>query len=275
MRTVPRKFHFIFGLREQKEPFHLVWYLCLKSCLEVNKPDNIFFHYKNEPYGEWWEKIKPYLDLVPLGEHVDTGLDESKYDRHEEGRFIKRFGFQYAHHADVLRLQILEREGGVYADIDTLFVRPYPDEFYDSECLLGEEVSDDEEMTLCNAVIIAKPNSHFITKWLKTTHIVFDGSWNRHSCVEAARLSVSHPELVRVIDKRHFFHFDCSVEGLANLFAKNLEYPDDLYSIHLWSHVWWNKNRVDFTRFHAGMLNEAFIRKVDTSFNRIARRFLD
>lgn len=46
---IPRLFHFVFGLKEQAEPFHLAYYLCFKSCLEVNKPKAIHFYYKNEP----------------------------------------------------------------------------------------------------------------------------------------------------------------------------------------------------------------------------------
>jgi len=60
---VPRVFHFVFGLRPQTVPFHLVYYICLKSCLEVNKPETILFHYQNEPWGRWWDRIKPLLTL--------------------------------------------------------------------------------------------------------------------------------------------------------------------------------------------------------------------
>jgi hypothetical protein len=271
----PKRFHFIFGLKDQIDEFHIVWYVCLKSCLEVNQPDQIYFHYKNEPHGPWWEKIKPYLTLIKLDTEFKSGLDESKYLDHKEGEFILRHGFEYAHQADVIRLQILAREGGVYADIDTLFVRPYPDQYYLEECLLGKELSYGTDVSLCNAVIMAQQNAPFINAWLANLFEVFDGTWNRHSCVEAAKLSIVHPEWVQVIDKHHFFNFDCTVEGLAEIFAKSVEIPQDLYSIHLWSHMWWDETRIDFVRFHSGMLTENFINTVDTTFNLIARRYLD
>ena len=47
--AMPRIFHFVFGLREQNEPFHLAHYLCLESCRHVNQPQAIWFHYANEP----------------------------------------------------------------------------------------------------------------------------------------------------------------------------------------------------------------------------------
>ena len=46
---IPNIFHFVFGLKEQTEPFHLMYYLCLASCIEVNTPDKVCFHYHHEP----------------------------------------------------------------------------------------------------------------------------------------------------------------------------------------------------------------------------------
>ncbi len=52
--------------------------------------------------------------------------------------------------------------------------------------------------------------------------------------------------------------------------------PDftDIYSMHLWAHLWWDEGRTDFTDFHAGLLTEAFIRSEDTTYNVLARQFL-
>ena len=45
-------------------------------------------------------------------------------------------------------------------------------------------------------------------------------------------------------------------------------------SVHLWSHLWWNAQRRDFSRVHAGQLTADHIRTVDTSYNRLARPFI-
>lgn len=274
MSTNAKHFHFVFGLREQNEPFHLAWYLCLRSCIEVNQPDCVSFYYLNEPYGRWWDKIKSKLNLVKISQ-LDTGLDQSKYDQHSEGQFIKMQGLAYAHHADVIRLQVLLQEGGVYADIDSLFVKPYPSSFYQHDCLLGRESADSDELTLCNAVIFSQPESAFIQKWLDEMFEAFDGSWNKHSCALAGALSLKYPELVKVVSPEHFFHFGYTQKGIAELFGMVSPLPDELYSIHMWSHLWWEPHRTDFARFHNGMLTEDFIKKVDTSYNLIARQYLD
>ena len=49
---------------------------------------------------------------------------------------------------------------------------------------------------------------------------------------------------------------------------------DGVISMHLWSHLWWDKRRRDFSRVHAGMLTEDYLRTVDTTYSIAARRFL-
>ena len=45
-------------------------------------------------------------------------------------------------------------------------------------------------------------------------------------------------------------------------------------SFHLWSHLWWSRRRRDFSSFHAGRLTERRVRRLDTTYNVVARRFL-
>ena len=45
--------------------------------IEVNAPDAIHFHYRNEPHGPYWERIRPYLTLHQVGV-IDTGFSASR-----------------------------------------------------------------------------------------------------------------------------------------------------------------------------------------------------
>lgn len=107
----------------------MVYYLCLQSCLRVNKPERILFHYHHEPYGEWWERIKPDLELHQV-EPERFVIDNPAYTQHHEGLFIRANALDYAHQADFLRLKILIEHGGVYADMDTIFVKPLSHHFF-------------------------------------------------------------------------------------------------------------------------------------------------
>ncbi len=273
---IPRIFHFIFGLKEQTEPFHLQHYLCLESCRQVNQPDAIYFHYANEPYGPLWEKIKPHLRLRSVQREA---LPQAAYKRSAEGRLIAQAGWSYAHEADFIRLKVLLEHGGVYADMDTLFVQPYPDHLFRHDCVLGEEGALPDARgvlrpSLCNAVIMARPGAPFVAKWLEDAYEAFDGTWTSHSCQLATQLWEAQPDLVHVVPRRYFYRHPWTRAGIRSLFEHNDPDLRDVFSLHLWNHLWWDEKRTDFTRFHGGALTEDYVRSGTSTYAALARRFL-
>src|ERR1700675_991546 len=138
MAEIPNLSPFVCGLAPQREPMHLVHYLCLESCRRVNSPHTICFHYRHEPHGPWWDRIKAHLTLRRVA-NKSLIPDVARYDATDEGRVIRDSGWTYAHEADFLRLSILLDEGGVYADMDTLFVSPLAAHWFGKPFLIGEE----------------------------------------------------------------------------------------------------------------------------------------
>jgi len=271
-------FHFVFGLRPQTEPLHLAFYLCLESCRRVNQPERMLFHYRHLPHGPWWERIAPHLELRRVDD-APAGFDPARYRETDEGRFIARAGLSYAHEADFIRLDALLEDGGVYADMDSLFVRPYPDSLYRHQCVLGEEPPSIGrhgilQPSLCNAVILAQPQARFIRRWRQASSAVFDGTWSRHSCQEAARLWADAPDDLHVAPQRQFYRFGVGRASFAALFEEDEPDLRGVCSIHLWSHLWWSKERTDFSDFHAGLLTEHYVREAGSTYARLARRFL-
>jgi hypothetical protein len=277
--TVPRVFHFVFGLRLQTEAFHLAHYLCLESCRRVNSPDRILFHYHHEPHGPLWDLIRPELELRQI-EPEGFVRGHPGYLEHDEGKFIQGWDLDYAHQADFIRLRVLGEHGGVYADMDTLFVRPLPDEYYAVRFLIGEEDLSGVEIvgphvrSLCNAVMVSEVGSPFAAHWLERMYEVFDGTWSRHSCQEATELAETRANEVTVVGPTAHFNFPCTASGLRQMFEESWPLPRDLLSMHLWAHTWWSRLRTDFTGFHAGDLTEEYVRRGDTTYANAARRFL-
>ncbi len=276
--TAHRDFHFIFGLREQTEPLHVLHYLCLASCRAVNRPRSIHFHYRHEPYGPWWEKIKPHLQLQRVTHTVD-GFSPARYRDSPEGRLIERLELGYAHEADFLRLDILLAHGGAYADMDTVFVREYPDAWFEESFAIGEENAPPApgrilRPSLCNAVMFARAGAPFAAQWRQRMAEVFDGTWSRHSCEEAARLWQIGQSL-RVLPSVYFCRYGSSIAGLRTLLEESDVAHPDVYSVHLWAHLWWAASRSDFSTVHAGEINETWLRERDCTLANLARRFLD
>ncbi|MBL4672307.1 MAG: PqqD family peptide modification chaperone [Arenicella sp.] len=277
--NIPKIFHFIFGLKEQTEPFHLAYYLCLKSCIEVNKPSALHFYYHYQPYGEYWELIKPHLTLIEV-ELESFVQQNSAYQDHQEGQFIKASKLDYAHQADFIRLKKLIEYGGVYADMDTLFVNPIPDELYQHPFVIGREqdvidsVSKQQKPSLCNALLMSEPNSEFARRWLEASYQSFDGTWSSHSCQQAASLASEFPDKVHVAPQRFFFKHMWTKQGIGTLFEGLDDDFQEVYSMHMWNHLWWDQSRVDFSYFHQGLITEQNIMSLDTTYNVVARRFL-
>jgi hypothetical protein len=269
---IPPIFHFVFGLKRQWKPFHLLHYLCLESCWQVNRPQTIYFHHDHLPYGKYWDRIRDRLTLVKV--ERDDFVSEFAY----KDKGIDRY--RYAHHADFIRLRQLQQYGGVYADIDTLFVHPYPRHLFTHRFVLGREGDIRDEATgetrpsLCNALIMAEVGSDFGRLWLDRSREAFDGTWSNHSTVLPYRLSREHPDWIHVEPPRSFYRYMWTVADLETLFERDESDWEKVYSVHLWSHLWWARKRRDFSLVHAGRFTDQYIKNVDTTFNRVARQFL-
>lgn len=264
---IPNIFHFIFGLREQDEPFHLIYYLCLKSCIHANKPDAVNFHFANEPWGPWWDRIKPSLQLRKI--KPNKFVSEFEY----VDKAIERY--RYAHHADFLRLEILRDEGGIYADIDTLFLENFPQEWLARDFILGaEKPAPGTSGSLCNAWIAAQPNAEFCRLWLDEMEQAFDGSWSNHSTQLPFLIARRRPDLLSVEPEASFYALDYSAEGINDLFMRSVKLPDNAYSLHLWNHLWFDKKRKDFSVFHSDALTVDYVRHANSTYAEKARRYL-
>lgn len=269
---IPNQFHFVFGLKRQTEPFHLIYYLALASCLAVNRPDAVYFYYHWEPHGRYWDLIQEKLILVkiPRVKYVD----EYRYQDHRVARF------KYAHASDFVRLEKLISNGGIYADLDTLFVNPIPHRLYDKPFVLGREKdlydarTHQQQPSVCNAFMMAERNAPFGSLWLNQLTDAFDGSWSNHSTLLPRRLATQYPELVHLEPPRTFYKHMWTREGIHTLLEGLDTDNQDVVSFHLWAHLWWSRWRRDFSSFHGGKMTEDYIRRVDTTYNVVARKYL-
>ena len=149
--TAPRFVHFIFGLDtsgEHPPEFGFIQYLSIVSAYVSLRPERIFFWHYIEPTGDWWKKTRPFITDVRIARAV-TEIFGNPIDN-------------YAHKADILRLEILLKYGGIYLDQDTVIWRNM-DSLLEHECVMGHE-GEGAWVGLGNAVIIAKPGSRFIRR---------------------------------------------------------------------------------------------------------------
>lgn len=220
---IPDNYHFIFlTANSEKKPreFSLINYLAIAACEAVNKPAKITIYYDNEPSGIWWSRAKPYLNCV----RVTT-------PRAVFGNPVKHL----CHVADIMRLDILMEEGGIYLDLDVICLRPLAD-LRDCEVVLGEE----RNVGLCNAVILARPGARFLRRWLGAYRWFSNEDWNTHSVKVPRELAKQFPDEIRVLDHRKFYwpmwypkHLRTFCLGTGSRFS------EQAYCVHLWESVPW------------------------------------
>ena len=267
---IPRLAHFVFGLNPREEPFHLVHYLALASCLERVVPDELHVHCDRLPHGFYWDLIRPRVQLHRVSPvALVSGFAYDPLTQH----------FAYAHHADFIRLEVLARYGGLYADIDTLFLAPIPERCWSAPAVIGREADVTDERgrvraSLSNALIMSEPGGEFVGAWRERTAAAFDGSWSEHSCLLANTLAEELAHAVAIEPQRSFHAFEPTTAGLRSLL---LDPPGELagvVSAHLMAHLWWDEWRRDFLDLHANMIDERWVREADATYAVAARELL-
>jgi hypothetical protein len=99
---VPNVVHFVFGLEQSfgHIKFGLLHYLAILGAAVHIRPQQIKWHYQYVPEGTWWECAKPVLTLHKVDDVT-----------HVHG---KPKAMRVQHKADILRMQIMLNEGGMY-----------------------------------------------------------------------------------------------------------------------------------------------------------------
>ena len=251
---IPNIIHFCFGMDKDfgGKPFSIFHFIAVKSAYEINKPLRIYFYYKYEPEGEWWEAAKRYITLEKI-EPPDT---------------IKgRVGKHYAHKSDVLRLLVLKEKGGIYLDMDTICKKPFSD-LLDNKFVIGKEGKYNKH-GLCNAVMMSEKNAEFINLWLDEYSSFRsqgnDRYWAEHSVTIPYQIAKCHPELLHVECYKSFHYPLYSPLSLKKLFLENNDYKE-AYCHHLWESGSYEK--------YLKNLNKDYILNVSTTYNTLARKYL-
>lgn len=239
--------------------------------MEVVRPDEVFVHCDELPYGVYWDLIRPHVTLHRVTRAAEVGAVAYP---------AAVLPYVYAHHADFVRLDVLMEWGGLYADIDTLFLAPPPDACWTAPAALGLEADVVDEHTgrlrpsASNALLLAEPGARFVQEWRSKMADALDGSWSAHSCFLGHDLARAMPDDVHVEPQRTFHAFAPTAEGLRALLETRVDDITGISSVHLMAHLWWDDSRRDFSRVHARVIDHRWIATSDSTYAVAARRFL-
>lgn len=180
---IPNLIHFVYvGGR----PFGYIHYLAMLTAWTVHRPERLYLHCSTLPAGPWWERIRERVTVNPVPEVREVFGNAVVYP---------------AHQADVIRLEQLQRLGGIYLDLDVVSIRSL-DPLRNHDFVMGMEAGTG----LCNAVIMARNDSAFLARWWASYRDFDHRCWNRHSVVLPWQLAQQHPEDIQVVDPYAFFY---------------------------------------------------------------------
>ena len=214
----PLPVHFIFGLADAADDraFRFHHYVAVAAAARHLRPSPVILHHHHlPPPGLWWRRAQLLLELrrVPLPRTIF-------------GRPLAAA----AHRADVLRLQLLIEQGGIYLDLDVVVLRPLAPLLRGGKAfVIGREghSAHGGYHGLCNAVLLARPNASFARRWLEEYRDFGDPSrgdpWSEHSVQRPITLAAAHPDEVRVLPYTAFFWPDWDERNLQSLLLQRTE----------------------------------------------------
>ena len=247
--------HYVFGMTPDfgGKPFSLLHYLSIRSAHLTLSPAKIFVHFRHEPQGLYWDLAQPMITKRKL---------KSPTNR------IFNVTIQHpAHQSDVVRLQILLKEGGIYLDSDALIFQPFPKSWFSKDFVIGQEGLN-ASIGLGNSIMMSKPNATFAKLWLGSYRNFTNSLWAHHSIHLPKWLWKSHPTLVHVVGHDRFLYPLWTKEGLQEAYVRNnfTFGTGRQVAWHAWSHVAWDS--------YLRNLTVESIQEADTSFKRAVSPFL-
>ena len=235
--------HFIWLTQPGSRPFSFINALAVLAAAKHHN-DPILMWCNEVPRGNpHWYMVKDLFEVRFIEMPSEIGgvpLDHIQYK------------------ADVLRLQILQRLGGIYLDTDSLLLKPLT-ALVGPEMVLAQESPD----SLAMSPIICKPGAEFIGKWLERIPAALEvGTWAYHAVNLPVEISkeifcdIRPQHEFFPFDLRHNYLFD---HGRADEYMKRLGDP---YALHVYETYWAG---------YLGEVDEGYMRTRDTLFARLFR----
>lgn len=187
---------------------------------------------------ESWKKFCPDWEIKRWDEE-NLNLDINTYCR--QAYDSKKFAFA----SDVLRFDILSREGGVYVDIDVEFLKPI-DELLDQECFLGLE--DDRRFFVAPGLIMGSvAGGELVQKLLdnysKDVFLNEDGSQNMETvCVKTTNLLLNDYGMQKkneVQDLGKVKVYATEYFNPTNIATQKVVITPNTYTIHHYNSSWY------------------------------------
>lgn len=281
---IPNVVHFLYIFKEPLAQargiqFDFVNYLAVRSAKISLRPDEIQLHYAilSSSGNSVNSKLHPVTNPWIRRLRADVRLVEHKIEN-PYGESMHRI-------EDLMRLQILLDNGGIFLDADSFALRPFASLLHPAgshDAVLGYEGGNRYGMR--NAVMVARRNSTFINDWLEEyIHGPVRLQSPSKSVMLPKELAAKKPGALCALSPGAFFwptwtwrHVDWMHEELGEGEAEHWEREIErnggaLFHGQLAYHAWSQAARERYL----WRLNPEVVRRKNTRFNLLVRRFME
>lgn len=223
---VPRALHFVCNVEDEADiPYY--GYLAIKAALHFNPNWDVYLHCLGTPRGPNLDRVRGLVSVLEVG----------RFEYWGSSRF-----FHSQHKADIIRLLVSNRVGGVCLSLDTMVCRSF-DELRRVEFCLGIQAAGwASPPGLHPRVMVGRPRSSFSTRWLERYQsfrsLGHDGLSDYHSLRVPVALMLENPDSVTVLGYRAFAYplwYSTEVVLLSDAGQKYKAEILDAYCYPLWS----------------------------------------
>jgi mannosyltransferase OCH1-like enzyme len=268
-RPIPNVVHFAI-LAPVDIPFLV--YLAIRAALISLNPDAVQLH-----HFPGINKASKYLRILLKDERVHLVSHDEQALRRKMSK-----SNHLAHLADAIRLEIMQTSGGIYLDTDVYALQSLSHlRHAQQEVVLGHEGAN--RAGLCPGVILARPQSSFIQRWIDSYATFRAGEWNEHSVLMPKKLALERPWEALTCSPHTFFYPTWTAKDVRwihePLAETEVEITKELLrhnngslfegqlAYHAWNNAAWKK--------YLSRLDERTVKEENTRFNMLVRRFLD
>jgi glycosyl transferase-like sugar-binding protein len=263
---IPDIVHYVVGLEDPELSYPA--YLSIRSTIQSLNPQILKIHHTSNinQANVYIQSLLRYPQVMMV--------------QHEAEEYVHRIpSTHYAHWADILRLEVLLKDGGIYLDSDVFALKSFSAlQTSQLDVVLGNEGGS--RNGLCNAIILARPNATFIQRWLDSYDTFQPDEWNRHSVILPKKWANENPTEVCQLSPHVFFwptwtnkhvrwmHEPLDQQQMLQTQKMLLEKGGSLFDKQLAYHAW---NQASGS--YLSKLDKETIFRQDTRFNMMVRRF--
>lgn len=226
---IPKIIHLIYFKGRELKIYN---YVCLLSMLKFMPSYKIYIHNDIEPKDNiYWQKIKN----ISLEKDSKIEIIKTKKPVKFDGLDITYL--QYA--ADIKRLELLYKYGGIYLDFDMLIFKNFENLIKDGDIFISYEHSKNNGYI--NSIIISKKNNEYIKKWLESFKIGlrFD-TWAYHINQQKKNLLENNNHYIikyniKFFKSEYFLNFKWEEKNKFINISDNIN--ENMYGLHLFETI--------------------------------------